>query len=170
MTKDEAQRDRADCVIGSDYKAHANTTASCKMRPEEGASEPAPAAPAGMEAAEALGVKVIVQDQVTKYYLSANGCWVAEEHAARDFRSLLPAYHFARNFTSRGFKVLLYCAEDNYRAVIIEGEGTGEEDFEASFASTPTNVKNATKAKQVSTVSHWDRFNGCMRMMQSELN
>ena len=99
-------------------------------------------------------MKVIVQDHDTKYYLADNGCWVATENDARDFGSVLPAYHFARNFTARGFTVLLYCPDDSYRAVIVEGKGTGGERM----------------SQRSNRVSHWERFHSRMSSMRCDLN
>lgn len=107
----------------------------------------------GTKSAQLLVVKVIVQDRESKYFLATDGCWVANEMDARDFFSLLPAYYFARNFTSRAFKVMLYCADDGYRAVIIEGEGNGA-DLRSAAGGDPT----------------WERFNACVRAMPVELN
>lgn len=56
-------------------------------------------------------------------FLSADGRWVAEREDARDFYSLLPAYYFARDNTSRHFQVVLYCPEDHFCASIIAGKG-----------------------------------------------
>ena len=56
-------------------------------------------------------------------YLSPEGHWVGDREDARDFYSLLPAYYFARDHTSRHFQVVLYCREDNFCASIIAGVG-----------------------------------------------
>jgi hypothetical protein len=71
-------------------------------------------------------MKVIVQDIDTGLYLSADGAWVVEEDAARDFRTLLRAFHFATDNVACRFQVLLYSADDDYVACIIEGEGKAE--------------------------------------------
>jgi hypothetical protein len=71
-------------------------------------------------------VKVIVQDLETMRFLSADGRWVDEREDARDFFSLLPAYYFARDNTSRHFQVVLYCPEDHFCASIIAGKGVAE--------------------------------------------
>jgi hypothetical protein len=68
-------------------------------------------------------VKVIVQDLETMRFLSRDGRWVADRDDARDFFSLLPAYYFARDHTSRHFQVVLYCPEDHFCASIIAGKG-----------------------------------------------
>ncbi len=56
-------------------------------------------------------------------FLSDDGRWVADRDDARDFYSLLPAYYFARDHTSRHFQVVLYCPEDHFCASIIAGKG-----------------------------------------------
>jgi hypothetical protein len=71
-------------------------------------------------------VKVIVQDLETMRFLSPDGRWVADRENARDFFSLLPAYYFARDNTSRHFQVVLYCPEDHFCASIIAGKGIAQ--------------------------------------------
>jgi len=166
MTKEIRKRESAEYVVGSNCEARVGASTNGKMRIEQRRGEPAANIAAGMEAAEDLAVKVIIQDRETKYYLSANGCWVATETDARDFFSLLPAYHFARNFTSRGFKVVLYCPEDNYQTVIIEGEGACGDDMAEPEAAKPSHHVNQGAAR----ASIWERFNACMRMTRAELN
>ena len=68
-------------------------------------------------------MKVIVQDLETMRFLSGDGRWVADRDDARDFYSLLPAYYWARDHTSRHFQVVLYCPEDHFCASIIAGKG-----------------------------------------------
>jgi hypothetical protein len=68
-------------------------------------------------------MRVIVQDLETMCFLTADGRWVADREGARDFYSLLPAYYFARDNTSRHFQVVLYCPEDHFCASIIAGKG-----------------------------------------------
>ncbi len=69
-------------------------------------------------------MKVIIQDVDTGEYLSADGSWVADIGGARNFVTLLRAYHFAREKTARNFQVLLHCPDDDYSASIITGMGT----------------------------------------------
>jgi hypothetical protein len=71
-------------------------------------------------------VKVIVQDLESMRFLSPDGRWVADREDARDFFSLLPAYYFARDNTSRHFQVVLYCPEDHFCASIIAGKGIAQ--------------------------------------------
>jgi hypothetical protein len=71
-------------------------------------------------------MKVIVQNIATGLYLSADGAWVAEEDAARDFGTLLRAFHFATDNVACRFQVMLYSADDDYVACIIEGDGQAE--------------------------------------------
>ena len=59
-------------------------------------------------------------------FLSPDGRWVADREDARDFFSLLPAYYFARDNTSRHFQVVLYCPEDHFCASIIAGKGIAQ--------------------------------------------
>jgi hypothetical protein len=80
-------------------------------------------------------VKVIVQDLETMRFLAGDGRWVAGRDDARDFYSLLPAYYFARDHTSRHFQVVLYCPEDHFCASIIAGKGI------ASVAVKPANAQ-----------------------------
>jgi hypothetical protein len=68
-------------------------------------------------------VKVIVQDLESMRFLAADNRWVADRDSARDFFSLLPAYYFARDHTSRHFQIVLYCPEDHFCASIIAGKG-----------------------------------------------
>jgi hypothetical protein len=79
-------------------------------------------------------VKVIVQDLETMRFLSADGRWVADREVARDFYSLLPAYYFARDNTSRHFQVVLYCPEDHFCASIIAGKGIAAPEVKAPGA------------------------------------
>jgi hypothetical protein len=71
-------------------------------------------------------MKVIVQDIATKLYLAAHGAWAPDAASARDFRTLLRAFHFATDNVACRFQVLLYCEDDDYVACIIEGEGNAE--------------------------------------------
>lgn len=117
-------------------------------------------------------MKVIVQDARTKRFLSATGRWVTSETDAQDFLSLMRAYNYATQFTSRRFEVVLYCPDDNYRTTIIEGEGTIAEEFSESVFCGE--VQGAT-IKQVSLKkagdSHqWTRFNACMTSTRNYLN
>lgn len=68
-------------------------------------------------------------------FLAGDGRWVAGRDDARDFYSLLPAYYFARDHTSRHFQVVLYCPEDHFCASIIAGKGI------ASVAAKPANAQ-----------------------------
>ncbi len=70
-------------------------------------------------------MKVIIQNLTTRRHLSADGRWVRAAEDAKDFYSLIPAYHFARQNTEGRFTVVLYCPDDNYCTNIIEGEGEG---------------------------------------------
>lgn len=89
------------------------------------------------------GVKVIIQDLETRHYLSPTGQWVADREDARDFQTLLNAYHFARNTTNRSFHVLLYCPDDQFCTSIISG--TGITAVEAMPASTKFVIKRRVK-------------------------
>ena len=42
-------------------------------------------------------------------------------------RSPLPAYHYARDFTSRRFQVLLYCPDDSFCVSMIAGAGVAHQ-------------------------------------------
>ncbi len=79
-------------------------------------------------------MKVIVQDLETMRFLSPDGRWVADREDARDFFSLLPAYYFARDNTSRHFQVVLYCPEDHFCASIIAGKGIAQPEAKSSGA------------------------------------
>jgi hypothetical protein len=79
-------------------------------------------------------VKVIVQDLETMRFLSPDGRWVADREDARDFFSLLPAYYFARDNTSRHFQVVLYCPEDHFCASIIAGKGVAQPEVKQTGA------------------------------------
>ena len=68
-------------------------------------------------------MKVIVQDISTKQFLAEDGGWVESEIEARDFFTLLRAFHFATGRLLGRFQVLLHCPDDDYSACIIEGEG-----------------------------------------------
>jgi hypothetical protein len=81
-------------------------------------------------------VKVIVQDLETMRFLSGDGRWVADREDARDFYSLLPAYYFARDNTSRHFQVVLYCPEDHFCASIIAGKGIAQTEVKHPGAQT----------------------------------
>jgi hypothetical protein len=70
-------------------------------------------------------MKVLIQNVVTKRYLSACGRWVGAADDAKDFYALIPAYHFARQHTEGRFTVVLYSPDDNYCMNIIDGEGEG---------------------------------------------
>ena len=86
------------------------------------------------ESADVPPMKVIVQDIANQLYLAAHGAWVADAASARDFRTLLRAFHFATDNVACRFQVLLYCEDDDYVACIIEGEGKAEA---AEFAPRP---------------------------------
>jgi hypothetical protein len=73
-----------------------------------------------------MDVKVIVQDLETMRFLTADNRWVDDRDDARDFFSLLPAYYFARDHTSRHFQIVLYCPDDHFCASIIAGKGVAE--------------------------------------------
>jgi hypothetical protein len=73
-------------------------------------------------------MKVIIEDMVAREFLAEDGQRVADKADARDFFTLLRAYHFAQANTSGRFRVLLHCPEDNYSASIIEGIGMAEVD------------------------------------------
>jgi hypothetical protein len=79
-------------------------------------------------------VKVIVQDLETMRFLSPDGRWVADREDARDFYSLLPAYYFARDNTSRHFQVVLFCPEDHFCASIIAGKGVAQTEVKPASA------------------------------------
>jgi hypothetical protein len=81
-------------------------------------------------------MKVIVQDLETMRFLSTDGRWVDDREDARDFFSLLPAYYFARDNTSRHFQVVLYCPEDHFCASIIAGKGVAAAEVTESGAET----------------------------------
>jgi hypothetical protein len=68
-------------------------------------------------------MKVIVQDLETGSYLSADGRWVEDQADARDFLTLMRAYNFARDNTSKHFRVLLHSPDDQYCSSIIDGMG-----------------------------------------------
>ncbi len=93
-------------------------------------------------------MKVIVQDLETMRFLAAGDCWVANRDDARDFFSLLPAYYFARDHTSRRFQIVLYCPEDHFCASIIAGKGiapadAGHTDAQAVAVKVLKNRRNA---------------------------
>jgi hypothetical protein len=67
-------------------------------------------------------------------FLAGDGRWVADREDARDFFSLLPAYYFARDNTSRHFQVVLYCPEDHFCASIIAGKGVAQPAIKESGA------------------------------------
>jgi hypothetical protein len=71
-------------------------------------------------------MKVVVQDSESGRYLSPDGRWVATADGARDFHSILPAFHFAQSNTSVRFRVMLYCPDDQYLASMIDGAGTAK--------------------------------------------
>jgi len=117
-------------------------------------------------------MKVIIQDAETKRYLSTNGRWVAAENDAQDFMSLLPAYNFAKNFTSGRFEVVLYSPDDNYRTSIIEGEGKGSDSAEAVVSCVVVGYAKGKQAKhkKAGDPSVWSRFNACMTSTRNYLN
>jgi hypothetical protein len=84
-------------------------------------------------------MKVIIQDLETNRYFAPSGRWVMAPDAAENFYSILPAYHFAKQNVSGRFKVILYCADDQYSKSIIEGVGqdVGEEISELATPYTP---------------------------------
>jgi hypothetical protein len=84
--------------------------------------------------ADVLDMKVIVQDLETGRYLSADGRWVADRTNARDFGTLLRAYHFAKDNTSKHFQVLLHSTDDEYCSCIIDGMGLASANAEAVVA------------------------------------
>jgi hypothetical protein len=73
-------------------------------------------------------MKVIIEDMAAREFLAADGQWVADKADARDFFTLLRAYHFAQANISGRFRVLLHCIEDDYSASIIEGIGMADVD------------------------------------------
>ncbi|HWF18124.1 MAG TPA: hypothetical protein VG754_02610 [Verrucomicrobiae bacterium] len=91
-------------------------------------------------------MKVIIQDIGAREFLGADGQWVSDKEDARDFFTLLHAYHFAQANTSIHFRVLLHCPEDDYSASIIEGIGTAGE--EASIFRVPIKKASVKPAKQ----------------------
>jgi hypothetical protein len=117
-------------------------------------------------------MKVIIQDAKTKRFFSDDGRWVADEEDAKDFISLMRAYHFAKQFTSGRFEVLLYCPDDNYRKSMIEGEGAGGESFGETASCTvveKAGVKTGTR-KKAGESTQWSRFNACMTSTRNYLN
>jgi hypothetical protein len=86
------------------------------------------------ESTDVLNMKVIVQDLETGAYLSADGRWVAAKSDARDFLTLLRAYHFAKDNTSKHFQVLLHSPDDEYCSCIIDGMGTAMANAKAANA------------------------------------
>ena len=74
-------------------------------------------------------MKVIIQDIAAREFLGENGEWVSDKSMARNFHTLLRAYHFAQSNTSIHFRVLLHCPDDDYSASIIEGFGIADEDL-----------------------------------------
>jgi hypothetical protein len=107
-------------------------------------------------------MKVIVQDIETGAYLSANGRWVAAQADARDFFTLLRAYHFAKDNTARRFQVLLHCPDDQYSAGIITGVGMAAANEEAAVVPAKTQVSSLrvqTIFKSRNVVSLSNRFN-----------
>jgi hypothetical protein len=102
-------------------------------------------------------MKVIIQDIRSGEYLSENGQWVATEAEARDFFTLLRAYHFAhQNITGR-FQVLLYCEEDQYSACIIEGVGTADFKAETSSATVQTQTIEFVRKTNAPVRAMWSR-------------
>jgi hypothetical protein len=86
-------------------------------------------------------MKVIIQDICSKEYLSEDGQWVSARAQARDFLTLLRAYHFGCENTSGRFQVLLYCEEDDYSACIIEGVGHADVYSFTSVTTQPEPVQ-----------------------------
>lgn len=117
-------------------------------------------------------MKVIIQDAKTKRYFSANGRWVASETDAKDFRSLMRAYHFAKQFTSGRFEVMLYCPDDDCRTSIIETEGAGMDGVGDKVAcATVKHAKSKlAKSKKTADSTQWSRFNACMTSTRNYLN
>lgn len=68
-------------------------------------------------------MKVIIQNKETSLYFLARGLWSVRPDDAQDFLTLMPAYQFAQHNVSGRFQVVLYCADDQYHASIIEGNG-----------------------------------------------
>jgi hypothetical protein len=160
------------CSIGGDCAVAKIVGSGGEIRTKAGCCRHVGEALNGIKAAELADVKVIIQNPETRRYLSANGRWVATEDDARDFVSLLPAYHFARNHTSGRFRVMLYCDEDNYRTTIAEGTGTGVDRFEGAPAYLPAapvkaNDVNRDQAKQS---SQWLRLFTGLAGVGSHLN
>jgi hypothetical protein len=91
-------------------------------------------------------MKVIIQDICSKEYLSEDGQWVSARAQARDFYTLLRAYHFGCKKASGRFQVLLYCEEDDYSSCIIEGIGSADADtFTPPVAAQPEPVHFARR-------------------------
>jgi hypothetical protein len=88
-------------------------------------------------------MKVIVQHCETGAYLSMDGQWVAARESARDFFTLMRAYHCARNNAAGPFKVLLHCPDEEYSASIIDGVGVAEPAEETAEVAIP--IKTAAK-------------------------
>jgi hypothetical protein len=100
-------------------------------------------------------MKILVQDLETCRFLSVNGSWVAEKDAARDFHSLLPAYQYARDFTSRRFQVLLYCPDDRFCVSMIAGEGIARPQTRSIAGRRPEKKKRSARVR-----TGLGRFNG----------
>ena len=83
-------------------------------------------------------------------FLSVDGRWVADREDAQDFHSLLPAYYFARDNTSRHFQVVLYCPEDHFCASIIAGKGIATPDSNHTGAQ-PVAVRIISKRGRTQT-------------------
>ena len=172
MGKTIISTDITGCSVGSDCANRQSTGSGGEARKAKDGCGRIWEALCGTKAAESIDVKVIIKDLETKRYLSANGRWVTAERDAQDFVSILPAYNFAKNFMSRRFEVVLYCADDDYRATIITGEGTGSESFGDTMTAPKVAVisSKTIKAKKASQVCPWSHFNACMTSAQNHLN
>lgn len=81
-------------------------------------------------------MKVIVQNIAARKFLGRDGRWVVDQAEARDFCTLLRAYHFAEANTSVRFRVLLHSPDDGYSANIIEGVGHADGTFDIIFPTS----------------------------------
>lgn len=115
-------------------------------------------------------MKVIVQDLETGAYLSADGRWVATKADARDFFTLLRAYHFAKDNTTKHFQVLLHCPDDQYSARMIDGMGMAAANQEAVSSPAPQAktplFRQQTTARSRSVLTLTDRI----RWLRNDLN
>jgi hypothetical protein len=115
--------------------------------------------------ADVLDMKVIVQDLETGRYLSADGRWVAARTNARDFGTLLRAYHFAKDNTSKHFQVLLHSTDDEYCSCIIDGVGMASSNSEAVAAATK---ESATSFRQPASTRPRNFWNYSKRIKWSD--